>query len=141
MHLHSSQRLSDLKNSLLELDGYDAATTDPASVPLFSVGCTALEERVREFGTPQRAFGDGNSDGPPTGHEALRQLLGAHADYDGEASTVVPMDISLLAVPTAPGHAQDVLSASEGSYSVQGFCEQYLFPNAEAARAREASNL
>ena len=68
------------------------------------------------------------------------QLLGAHADYDGEASTVVPMDTSLLAVPATSGLPQDVLCADSGSYSVQCFCDQHLLPHATTQQARGASD-
>ena len=139
-HLHRAGRLADLQQALLELDGRVVDPSALAEAPLFKQGAAALAERVEEFATPHSAFSSPETDGPRQGPEALRQLLGAHSDYDGEASTVVPMDIPLLAAPSCAGSSQPALAGREGPYSVQGFCEQYILPSADAEMARESSD-
>ena len=71
---------------------------------------------------------------------ALRQLLGAHSDYDGEASTVVPLCIPKLALPNNSTTAQAVLGEPTGPYSAEGLSAKYLRSNFAAAEAMAESD-
>ena len=63
------------------------------------------------------------------GNNSLRHLLGSHMDYDGEASTVVPLSIPSLALLSSPAPAQPVLSEAAGPYSAEGFYAKYVRSN------------
>ena len=142
----------DLQQSLLELDGRAPSSAELAVLKgypslgvkiqdhLLHVGREALAARVAEFGTPASAFKE-SPDGPPQSGVALRECLGAHSSYDGEASTVVPMNLSALAVPSAAGTCQPALGEAIGPYSVQGFCAQHILPSADAEAARASRDL
>jgi len=112
------------------LDGFPAGSdAADAAAALGPEAVAILKNRVDAFGHPQEAFPA--PDGPPQPQEALRQLLGSHADYASEPRSMAAMDMSRLALPaTADSQVEAFVGDKGDSYSVDGFCKRYVLPNA-----------
>ena len=74
-HVHEEQRLHDLMSTLTEMDGYDVGTVwNGCKGPVREADVPDLRLRVHQLGHPCP------SDGTPLGADALREILGSHAD-------------------------------------------------------------
>ena len=100
-----------------------------------------LEARVRSFGSPPAEVRA--ADGTPEGQRILREILGTHADYAGESSPVVPLDLARLAIPRAADSSvpafgdEDPASPNSGP----GFLRQFLLPTSEGRERVRSSEL
>ena len=134
VHEHHGSRLDDLLRTLRQLDGFDAGA-DPAAAAA-AIGPDALQvlkDRVAAFGHPHQAFPA--PDGPPLPQEALRQILGSHANYAGESSSTVSFDIARLGLPSTTDSQVDAFGGEAGApYSVEVFCKRYVLLTLQAGK-------
>ena len=86
MGLHADDRFVNLVRSLNELDGFSSDDAHPlaAAVRAPQADLQHLRDRVADMGRPPSHLKQ-LSDGASLGDTALRELLGAEADYAGEA--------------------------------------------------------
>ena len=127
-HMHRDSRVEEALSTLAELDGYP-----PGLVPTH--GSTAVlpearqfvEKQIADFGPPPSDFSD--SDGKGGSRRLLREILGVHAGYGSdESSSVVPLNPSLLALPSVGGdpfvpfRQRSATRLSEDFRVLQKFC-------------------
>ena len=137
---HVAERTQQLVECLCELDGFPQGFTPDVSVsPVPPEARELLSRRVVEFGVPPSDLAK-PADGTVAGVSALRQILGSHADYAGEARTVVPLDLARIAVPKAGSSPVSPFVSDDprSPYSPEGFFAHCMLPK-ESVQERLAA--
>ena len=99
-HLHRAARYDDLLQTLHEMDGFAIGSQPEVGTgPLRAASLTGLRARVEAFGNPPREFT--SADGSLGEGSFLKEILGSNGCYDGDQSTAVALDPSLLSLPAS----------------------------------------
>ncbi len=112
-HFRWEERLAEAVAPLAEMNGFAAGSQlQEGEGPFVSGSFNRLKERVDAFGGPSPSLTA--ADGISGEHAYFRELFGAHGDYSGESTTVVPLSISLLALPSGCEEPAPVFVGAEG---------------------------
>ena len=137
---HVAEQTLQLVDCFCELDGFPRGFAPDVSVsPVPPEARELLSRRVVEFGVPPSILAK-PADGSVATLSALRQILGSHADYAGEARTIVPLDLARIAVPKAGSSPVSPFVSDDprSPYSSERFFAHCLLPKESA---REAGGL
>ncbi len=129
--LHADDRFVNLVRSLNELDGFssDDATPLAAAVRAPQADLQHLRDRVADMGRPPSHLKQ-LSDGASLGEIALRELLGAEADYAGEALQSTPIEVPRVSLPDVDTRPVPLATAlgPDGPLIVGEFHQSALLP-------------